>query len=231
MRILVGTSGYQYKEWKGSFYPDDMSTDGMLAYYAGEFPTVEVNNTFYRIPKEAVVVKWTEQVPDGFRFVLKASRRITHMHRLKNTEEPLQWYLRACSQLGPKRGASLFQLPPNMKKDLERLQTFLGLLPNRWPAALEFRHESWFDDDVYEVLRERNAALCVADTAERDLHRIATADWGYLRLRREQYRRPALKKWGSWITDQEWQEAYVFFKHEDEGTGPELGKRFMEVIG
>ncbi len=166
MRLLAGTSGYAYKEWKGSFYPKDQSNDSMLSFYAGKFGTVEINNTFYRMPSERVLVQWAEQVPDGFRFVLKASRRITHMQRLKNVEDPLSYLINNASLLGSKLGAMLFQLPPNMKKNLERLTTFLALLPDGWPAALEFRHDSWFDDEVYDALRSSGAALCVADTAE-----------------------------------------------------------------
>jgi len=231
MNILVGTSGYQYKEWKGSFYPDDLATDDMLSYYAGVFPTCEINNTFYRNPKESVVVKWAEQVPDTFRFVLKASRRITHNHRLKNADEPLKWYLEACSHLESKRGPSLFQLPPNMKKDADRLRDFVSQLPHGWKSAFEFRHDSWFDDETYEILRSKNCALCVADTDEKDAPRIATGDWGYLRLRGQAYKKKDLAEWATWVTAQQWDDAFVFFKHEEEGSGPAFGKQFMEIAG
>ncbi len=231
MNVLVGTSGYQYKEWKGTFYPDDMATAGMLSYYAGVFPTCEINNTFYRNPKENVVLKWAEQVPDTFRFVLKASRRITHNHRLKNADEPLKWYLQACSYLEGKRGPSLFQLPPNMKKDADRLRSFLAQLPHGWRSAFEFRHDSWFDDETYEILRSKNCALCIADMDDKEVARVATADWGYLRLRGQAYKKKDLKDWAEWVTGQPWDDAFVFFKHEEEGSGPEFGKQFMKLVG
>ncbi len=227
--LLVGTSGYQYKAWKGSFYPEDMRPEQMLSYYAERFPAVEINNTFYRMPRESVVAGWASQVPDGFRFVLKASQRITHRHRLANADEAVSWYLEACSGLGGKRGASFFQCPPNLKKDAERLRAFLALLPDGWPAAFEFRHPSWFDGEIYDALRERNAALCLADTDDGEPPREATADWGYLRLRRDAYDAAALVAWRSWIAEQDWSHAYVFFKHEDAGAGPALASAFLET--
>ncbi len=230
MHVRVGTSGYQYKEWKGSFYPAGISTKEMLGYYGERFPTVEINNTFYRMPKESVVLNWAAQVPAEFRFVLKASRRITHMHRLKNAGDPLDFYLRACNALGDKRGPSLFQLPPNMKKDLERLRGFLELLPHRWQAAFEFRHDSWYDEDVYEALRESNAALCLADTDDAEPPLVTTADWGYLRLRGAQYTKTDLERWAKRIADLGWNEVFVFFKHEEAGAGPALGQQFMEIF-
>ena len=231
MNILVGTSGYQYREWKGTFYPDDMSIDDMLSYYAGVFSTCEINNTFYRNPKESVVLNWVEQVPDAFRFVLKASRRITHIHRLKNVDEALGWYLQACSYLEDKRGPSLFQLPPNMKKDANCLRGFVDQLPHGWRSAFEFRHDSWFDDETYEILRAKNCALCIADTDEKEATQVATADWGYLRLRGQAYKKKDLKEWAGWVTDQPWEDAFVFFKHEEEGSGPDFGKQFMKLVG
>ncbi|NIM51623.1 MAG: DUF72 domain-containing protein [Gemmatimonadales bacterium] len=230
MRVLVGTSGYAYKEWKGSFYPSDLPNDQMLRFYAERFPTVEINNTFYRMPSEKVLLQWGEQVPDRFSFVLKASRRITHQHRLKDTQDPLAYLLKNASVLGNRLGPMLFQLPPNMKKDLPRLQDFLELLPSRWSAAFEFRHASWFEDDVYEALRSRNVALCVADTEDGETPFVSTATVGYLRLRRERYGKRELGKWAKRIADQPWDEAFVFFKHEDEGAGPKLAKRFAELI-
>lgn len=229
MELFVGTSGYQYKAWRGHFYPEDMRPEAMLAYYAERLPAVEINNTFYRMPREPVVTQWAAQVPPGFRFVLKASQRITHRHRLANAEEALGWYLTACSHLGPSRGASFFQCPPNLKKDVDRLRTFLALLPDDWPAAFEFRHASWFDDDVYDALRERNVALCVADTDDGEPPRVATADWGYLRLRRDAYDDGELRAWRSWVAAQGWGHAYVFFKHEDDGAGPALARAFLDA--
>ena len=153
MKILVGTSGWSYKEWKGSFYPPKLPQDEMLGFYASRFPTVEVNNSFYRIPSEKVLAGWAEQVPPDFRFVLKASRRITHNSRLADEDGSLEYFLRAANPLGERLGATLFQLPPTFKKDAERLRGFLARLPQRWMAALEFRHASWFDDEVYDLLR------------------------------------------------------------------------------
>jgi uncharacterized protein YecE (DUF72 family) len=228
MACLAGTSGYAYKEWRGSFYPTDLPDDGMLAHYAGRLPTVEINNTFYRMPKESVVLAWADQVPDAFRFVLKASRRITHIGRLKGVEAELTYFLQVSQALGAKRGPSLFQLPPNLKKDLARLTEFLALLPRGWRAAFEFRHVSWFDDDVYAALQSCNAALCAADQGDEEdaTPFVATADWGYLRLRREQYDSAALANWAARIREQPWTDTYVFFKHEDGAAGP----RFAEAL-
>ncbi len=231
MEIRVGMSGYAYKEWKGPFYPEDLKAEDMLGYYATQFSTVEINNTFYRMPSEKVILNWAAQVPDGFTFVLKASRRITHMGRLKDVEEPLQYVLRSASVLGEKLGPTLFQLPPNMKKDLERLRAFLALLPRRWRAAFEFRHESWFDEEVYDALREKEAALVVADTDEGETPFVATAPWGYLRLRAERYGDEALMAWAERIRAAPWTEAFVFFKHEDEGVGPEQAEELMGKLG
>ena len=230
MQVLAGTSGYAYKEWKGSFYPEDLANDDMLRFYGEQFRTVEINNTFYRMPSEKVLVQWGERVPDGFRFVLKASRRITHMQRLKNVDDPLSYVVNNASLLGAKLGAMLFQLPPNMKRDMERLTAFLDLLPEGWPAAFEFRHESWFDEDVYEALRSRGVALCVADTDDGETPLVTTGKTGYVRLRREAYDDDALREWATRIASQPWEQAFVFFKHEDAGAGPALARRFEELL-
>jgi len=228
MRVLAGTSGYAYKEWKGSFYPEDLPADGMLGYYASQFGAVEINNTFYRMPSERILIGWAEQVPDDFRFVLKASQKITHHKRLKDAADEVGYFTRVASSLGPRLGPTLFQLPPYLKKDLPRLEAFLDTLPRRWRAAFEFRHESWFDDDVFAALRAREVALCIADTGEEgDAPFVATAPYGYLRLRRESYTPEDLKQWAVRIGEQRWDEAYVFFKHEDEGAGPALARAFM----
>ena len=231
MRLLAGTSGFAYKQWKGPFYPEDLRDDEMLGYYAGRLATVEINNTFYRMPRESVVASWADQTPDGFRFVLKASRKITHFGRLKNVESELEYFLRVSTVLGPKRGPSLFQLPPTMKKDAARLRDFVALLPRAWPAAFEFRHASWFDDETYDILRARNAALCVADkgTDEDATPLMATADWGYVRLRAETYDEADLTRWIATLGNQPWQVTYVFFKHEDAGVGAKLALRLMEL--
>jgi len=232
LNAFIGTSGYSYKEWKGSFYPEKLAAAKMLQYYGQHFNGVEVNNTFYRMPSERVLVKWHDDVPTGFVFVLKASRRITHFKRLKpEAEEELRYLLRTASVLHDKMGPTLFQLPPNFKKDVDRLRSFLSLLPNRSYAAFEFRHESWFDDDTYDALRAANASLVVAETDEMAVPRVATADWGYLRLRKQGYDEAQLADWAAWMTDQGWHDSFVFFKHEDTGAGPELAQRFREVLG
>jgi uncharacterized protein YecE (DUF72 family) len=231
VRVLAGTSGFAYKEWKGPFYPADLRDDLMLGYYAGRLPAVEINNTFYRMPRETVVASWADQAPDGFRFVLKASRKITHFGRLKNVASELEYFLRASSALGAKRGPSLFQLPPNMKKDAERLREFVASLPRAWPAAFEFRHASWFDDETYDILRSRNAALCMADKGPEEdaTPLVATADWGYVRLRAPSYDEADLERWLATLRAQSWGDAYVFFKHEDAGIGAKLALRLAEL--
>ena len=222
MRVLAGTSGFSYKEWKGSFYPEDLPAEEMLRFYASRLPAVEINNTFYRMPKAELLAGWAEQVPDGFRFVLKASQRITHFKRLKEVSEEVAYFLRIAATLGDRLGPILFQLPPNLKKDLPRLKDFLELLPAATRAAVEFRHASWFEDDVYEALRARGAVLCIAEDEELATPPIATAGWGYLRLRRPDYGEAEVAAWADRVRLQPWDEAYVFFKHEDAGAGPRL---------
>jgi uncharacterized protein YecE (DUF72 family) len=229
MRALVGMSGYSYKEWKGTFYPRDLKSGDMLPYYATRFPAVEINNTFYRLPKESMLLGWANQVPDSFRFVLKASRRITHFNRLKDTESELSYLLGVSSTLGEKRGPTFFQLPPNLKKDLPRLEDFLALLPKRWPAAFEFRHASWFDDAVYSVLQSKGVALCAADTDDGMTAMVPTAGWGYVRLRRSAYDEGRLQEWADRIAGQPWDEAYIFLKH-DEGVNPGHAARLTELF-
>ncbi len=229
MKRWVGTSGYSYKEWKGHFYPADLKNDQMLAHYGRSFPTVEINNTFYRLPKKEVLERWKDQVPDGFRFVLKASRRITHLSRLNNVEEPLQYLLDTSESLEDKRGPFLFQLPPNMKKDRDRLAKFLQLLGDRGKAAVEFRHESWFDEEIYDVLRDHGAALCVSDERTDEPSWTATAEFGYVRFRQEAYDTGTLGELAAKLASQPWDEAYVFFKHEE--GAPELAKRFQDAAG
>jgi uncharacterized protein YecE (DUF72 family) len=234
MRILVGTSGWSYKEWKGSFYPPKLPAEEMLRFYAGHFPSVEVNNSFYRIPAERVLATWAEQVPEAFRFVLKASRRVTHNNRLTDGDGSLAYFLRAVNPLGDRLGPTLFQLPPTFKKDVDRLRNFLALLPRRWTAAIEFRHPSWFVDEVYDLLRARDVALVAVDEDETDgigSPLVATASWGYLRLRRSAYDRPALESWATQIRGNPWSEAYVFLKHEDGSpTGPAAAGEMGEIL-
>lgn len=230
MRLYAGTSGYSYKEWKGHFYPEKIPNDQMLAFYATKLPSVEINNTFYRMPRASMLATWAERVPADFRFVLKVSQRITHFKRLKNAEEETRYLLDTVETLEDRLGVLLFQLPPNMKKDLERLDDFLQTLPEGTRAAFEFRHATWFDDEVYQALRRRGCPLCLADTDDAlDVPLVSTADWGYLRLRRPGYSDDDMRRWIGWIGEQGWQEAYVFFKHEDEAAGPKMAMRFLEM--
>jgi uncharacterized protein YecE (DUF72 family) len=230
MQFFVGTSGYSYKEWKGTFYPEKLPADEMLSYYAQRFSTVEINNTFYRMPNASVVESWAGQVPESFRFVLKARQTITHHKRLKDAQSDTDHFLRIASALKGRQGPLLFQLPGNFKKDLPRLQDFLGFLGDETPSAFEFRHESWFDDEVFDCLRKHSCALCVADADELPhTELVSTAGWGYVRLRREGYTDEQLGQWLERIKSKNWSEAYVFFKHEDSGIGPKLAARFVEL--
>ena len=229
MEMLAGTSGYSYKEWLGSFYPEKLPAKEMLRYYAGHFPTVEINNTFYRMPAESMLAGWVNEVPASFRFTLKAPQRITHQKRLREAEQEVAEFLRRAAVLGDQLGVVLFQLPPFLRKDLPRLRDFLALLPSDRRAAFEFRHESWQDDEVYAALRERGAALCVADTDEGDTPFVVTADSGYLRLRRTHYDDKDLSAWAERVAAQPLQRAYVYFKHEDEALGTRFAGRFSEL--
>jgi len=231
MQVRVGTSGYAYKEWKGSFYPEKLASQAMLGYYAERFRTVEINNTFYRMPSESVLAGWAAEVPDDFRFVLKASRRITHMGRLLGVEDPVRFFLERAALLGSKLGPLLFQLPPNLPKNMERLEAFLALVPQGTAVAMEFRHPSWHDDEVQDALRRRDVALCLADSEDGSAPLVATARYGYLRLRRAGYETTDLTRWASFIREQAWDEAYVFFKHEDAGAGPRLAAALEEILG
>lgn len=228
MRLLAGTSGYAFKEWKGVFYPSDLKNDAMLGFYAGKFPTVEINNTFYRLPKESVLLDWASQVPDSFTFAIKASQRITHYARLKpDCESAVEFLLRNTTALGGRMGPVLFQLPPNLKKDLDRLRIFLDMLPFDRRFTIEFRHESWFDDDVLDALRARDVAMCVTEQAEFASPVVATTSWGYMRLHRPDYGDARLAEWAKQLADQQWSEAYVFFKHDHvEGSGPPAVESF-----
>lgn len=231
MKLYVGTSGFSYPKWKGHFYPDKLKNAEMLTYYGSQLPAVEINNTFYRLPKKEAMQAWASLVPEHFRFSVKASRRITHFKRLKEAEEPLGFMLDSAAELKDRLGVVLFQLPPNFRRDDERLAAFLGALPKATPAAFEFRHDSWLEDDVYALLREHNAALVVADTDDKPATLTATADFGYLRLRGTEYDKQALKKWVKEVQATDWRHAFVFFKHEDEGAGPRMAREFLELAG
>ncbi len=228
MRVFTGTSGFSYKEWKGSFYPEDLPDSEMLRYYSSRLPAVEINNTFYRMPRASLLESWAEQVPDGFAFALKASQQITHRKRLKDAAEPVSYFLEVATTLGDRLGPVLFQLPPNFKKDLPRLKDFLAVLPPASRCAFEFRHDSWFDDEIFGALRGAGAALCWAEDEELATPRESTSSWGYLRLRRPDYSDADLDSRAEWIRAEPWSEAYVFFKHEEAGTGPRLAGKFRE---
>ncbi|MBI3105900.1 MAG: DUF72 domain-containing protein [Candidatus Rokubacteria bacterium] len=232
MAIRIGTSGYNYPEWRGSFYPEKFPAGEMLSYYAGRFSTVEINYTFYRMPSAKTVAGWNAETPAGFCFALKAPRRITHDARLEDVDEPLRYFLDTASQLGPKLGPVLFQLPPNFKKDRERLSALLAQIPPGLRCSFEFRHPSWFADDVYERLRARDAALCVADTEKGTTPLVATADWGYFRLRDEGYTAKDLEEWGRTITrlGTGWRDAFVYFKHEEAGAGPAFARQLHALL-
>ena len=228
MRVLAGTSGFSYKEWKGSFYPEDLPAEEMLSYYASRLPAVEINNTFYRMPKPAILESWAAQVPAEFRFILKASQRITHRKRLKEAGDEVAYFFQTASTLGDRLGPTLIQLPPNLKKDLPRLESFLSVLPEGARIAFEFRHASWFEDDVFEALRAKGAALCIAEDEELATPLVATAPWGYLRLRRQDYDEAAVAAWADKVRGQAWSDVFVFFKHEDAGSGPKLAAEFLK---
>jgi uncharacterized protein YecE (DUF72 family) len=230
--IHVGTSGYNYPEWKGSFYPPDLPAAKMLPYYAERFSTVEINYTFYRMPTAKLVTGWAAQVPDQFRFTLKAPRRITHDRKLRDVADPLRAFCDAAAELGPRLGALLFQLPPTFKKDLAVFDHFLETLPPRVCGAFEFRHDSWLDDEVYARLRARNLALCVADSETRSTPVITTADYAYLRLRDEGYDEDAIARWADTVRglEPDCRDVFVYFKHEEEGKGPYFGQLLLEKL-
>jgi uncharacterized protein YecE (DUF72 family) len=223
--VHVGTSGYNYPEWRGSFYPPDLPAAAMLPFYAEHFRTVEINATFYRMPTAKTVTGWAETAPPGFVFTLKAPQRITHMRRLRDVDEPLRFFCDVARQLGDKLGPLFFQLPPNFKKDTDRLRDVLIQVPPDLRCAFEFRHASWFADDVYEALRSRDAALCVADTEAGRTPDETTATWGYYRLRNIDYSDAQLTGWAAALTRPGRRDAFCYFKHEDSGTGPALAAR------
>jgi uncharacterized protein YecE (DUF72 family) len=230
MNLYAGTSGFSYKEWKGHFYPEKIAPDQMLNFYSTKLPAVEINNTFYRLPRREALEAWAAQVPPDFRFAVKASQKITHMKRLKNADDETGYLMDVVGAMEKKLGVVFFQLPPNFKKDVERLGAFLETLPKNIPVAWEFRHATWFDDEVYDLLRKHDAALCLADADdELEVPLVSTASWGYLRLRRPDYSKDELRQWYAWIRDQKWKNAFVFFKHEDAGAGPKMAVEFLAL--
>ncbi len=230
-RLLAGASGYAFKDWCGSFYPDKIKSEDMLAWYAERLPTVEINNTFYRMPKPAVLENWARCTPPAFRFAIKASRRITHDARIKaDAADSVAYLYRLLAALGDKLGAVLFQLPPNLKKDVPRLAAFLAMLPENHRAAIEFRNESWFDEEVYALLRRSGVALVLSereDNAPPPL--VETASWGYLRLRLEDYRDDDLLRWSGRIAATHWSDAFAYFMHEP--TAPGYARKLLDAAG
>ena len=230
--IHVGTSGFNYPEWRGKFYPEGLAASKMLPFYASRFGTVEINYSFYRMPTRKLVEGWAGQVPPGFTFSLKAPRRITHDRRLKDCDDLVRGFCEVASTLEGRLGVLLFQLAPNFTCDLAVLDAFLEHLPPRARGAFEFRHASWWCDAVYERLASRNLALCIADDEDRHTPFEATADYGYLRLRDAGYDAAALREWADRVARQSsWREAFVYFKHEDEARGPEFAAAFLEASG
>ncbi len=232
MRLHVGTSGYSYKEWKGVFYPEKLPAAKYLDFYAERFDAVEINNSFYRMPNEATLAKWTTQVPPSFVFVHKAPQRITHQKKLVDCAADVMVLFETAGALGTQFGPVLFHLPPFARKDVAKLRDFIAILPPAHRVAFEFRHASWCDDEVYDVLRQRDAAICLADTDEvtdRDALVVPTASWGYLPLRRTEYTPGELAEWRARVEGQPWSEAFVFFKHEDEAKGPRFATAFLDL--
>jgi len=230
--IHVGTSGFNYPEWRGTFYPEGFPAKKMFEYYAQRFRTVEINATFYRMPTPKLTTAWLEQAPPGFSYALKAPRRITHDKRLKDCEELVQFFYESARVLGPRLATLLFQLPPNFKCDLARLDAFLAVLPSDLRAAFEFRHESWLTEEVYTRLERHRAALCIADFGDRATPIRATARHVHFRLRDEGYTPADLERWAVEILSHgaAWDEVFVYFKHEEEGKGPEFAKAFVEIL-
>jgi len=232
MRVLVGTSGWNYDPWRGPFYPEDLAKTKWLGWYASRFPTVEINYSYYRIPTEKTLRDWAAGTPESFRFALKASQKITHEARLDDAGEVTTFFCERTRLLGEKLGPILFQLPPSLKKDAERLRTFLAGLPAGTRAAFEFRHASWFDEETWGTLRGAGAAVCVADSEDLETPLVATAPWGYLRLRREDYADADLDRWAERIRGAGWTEdVHVYFKHEDAARGPQLADALIARLG
>jgi uncharacterized protein YecE (DUF72 family) len=231
MTFWIGTSGFQYAEWKGSFYPEDLSTAKMLPFYAERFSTTEINYTFHRIPAPKTIDNWKAQTPEKFCFALKAPQKITHWSKLRDCADTLEYFCKVVTGLDGRLGPVLFQLPPTFKKDADVLSSFLREFPEM-RAAFEFRHESWFDEEIFDVLKSRNIALCIADTNTIATPKTITADYGYLRLRREDYSDADVKGWSEFVRDQNanWNDVFIYFKHEESGIGPKLGKQMIELL-
>jgi uncharacterized protein YecE (DUF72 family) len=232
MEIFTGTSGFSYPAWRGSFYPEKLPPARMLGHYAERLRTVEINNTFYRMPKPETLTGWATSTPPGFRFAPKAPQQITHRQKLVGSADSAAYFWKTVAALGDKLGPSLFQLPPFLRKDLPRLTDFLAQQPPGARAAFEFRHASWFDDSVYAALSAHGAALCIADAEDLQTPSVPTTTWGYLRLRRTDYDDHGVATWARWLQEQAnvWTEAYVYFKHEDAGRGPQLASKLEQAL-
>ena len=231
MQTWIGTSGWNYDAWKGHFYPEDLPKAKRLTYYAERFSSVEINSTFYRIPDATTFERWSAETPPKVRFAVKASQRITHRARLREAGDTVTFFAERARVLGDKLGPVLYQLPPNLKKDVPRLQAFLSQLPAEQSAAFEFRHESWFDDELSAALSTAGAALCVADSDDLEVPLVATASFGYLRLRKADYDSRALDRWATQIQNAGWSEVFVYFKHEDEARGTRLAEDLRTRLG
>lgn len=229
MHFFVGTSGYAYKEWKGAFYPEKIASAKMLGFYSERLGAVEINNTFYRLPKQSVMESWARQVPDDFVFAIKASRLITHIKRLKDVESNVEYLFKSLSLLQTKLGPVLFQFPESFRANRPALEGFLNLMPCDVSCAFAFRSPSWLDAGIADLLRERGHTLCIEDTDEHPATIIGTASWGYLRLRRSNYSDAELSQWAREIHSQGWERAFVFIKHESEAISPQTALRFIEL--
>jgi uncharacterized protein YecE (DUF72 family) len=231
MATWIGTSGFQYAEWKGSFYPEDLPLKKMLPYYAERFSTTEINYSFRRIPSKTTLANWAAATPPDFKFGFKAPERITHHARLKDCEETLRFFAVVISDLEKKLGPVLFQLPPKFPKDAERLRIFLGSMPSSIKAAFEFRDASWLDDETFGILKDHNAALCIAETEKLSTPQVPTANWGYLRLRREDFTPEQIKTWADFVkAETQWSDTFIYFKHEEGGLGPKFGRQMIEAL-
>jgi uncharacterized protein YecE (DUF72 family) len=231
MKFWIGTSGFQYAEWKGNFYPEDLPTAKMLSFYAERLSTTEINYTFHRIPAAKTIDNWKQLTPEHFRFALKAPQKITHWLKLRDCADTFEYFCKVVTGLGERLGPVLFQLPPTFKKDADVLSSFLREFPTM-RAAFEFRHESWFDDEIFDLLKSRNIALCIADTADLSTPKKITSDYGYLRLRREDYVKNDVERWAEFVRDQKanWNDAFVYFKHEESGIGPKFAQQMTELL-
>ena len=232
MNLWIGTSGFQYAEWKGTFYPEDMPTAKMLPYYAARFSTTEINYSFHRIPSAKTIEGWYRATPERFKFSLKAPQKITHWSKLRDCGDTLRFFHQVICDLEAKLGCVLFQLPPTLKRDAALLRDFVAEVPDGMRCAFEFRDASWFDDEIFALLKSKNLALCIADSEKLSTPNESTADYGYLRLRREDYQEADVVRWAEAIKAREpaWSDSFVYFKHEESGIGPKLGQQMLTLF-